>query len=112
MYKTLYETLRFLPSTCKTLYFRISLAESKGFKYFLFAFEELLDTLRVGVYPLFHLVDIAVCRSLTFRGESSSLFPPMFLADLQLRLASLESKIREVRLTIGIKRIYPRVARV
>ena len=52
VYKTLYETLRFLPSTCKTLYFSISLAESKGFKYFLFAFEELLDTLRVGVYPL------------------------------------------------------------
>ena len=112
MYKTVYETLRCLPSTCKTLYFRIPLDDAKGFKYFLAAVDELLDPIRVGVYPLFHLVDITGCRNLTFRGEISSLIPPMFLADFQLRLASLDSKIHQVRLTIGIKRIYPSVARV
>ena len=75
VYKTLYETLRFLPSTCKTLYFRISLAESKGFKSFLFAFEELLDTLHVGGNDVLYLVDITVCRGFTFRGAFSSLIP-------------------------------------
>ena len=75
VYKTLYETLRFLPSTCKTLYFRISLAESKGFKSFLFAFEELLDTLHVGGNDVLYLVDITVYRGFTFRGAFSSLIP-------------------------------------
>ena len=110
---TLYETLQYLPSTCKTLYFHISLAEAKGFKYFLFALENLLDwVIRVGGNDVLYLVDITVCRGLTFHGAFSSLIPPMLIADFQLRLASLALEIDQVSITVGNKRIRASVARV
>ena len=61
---------------------------------------------------MLYLVDITVCRGLTFHGAFSSLIPSMLIADLQLRLASLALKIDQVRLAIGNKRIRASVARV
>ena len=99
IYGAVFETLRYLPSSCKAVYLTLQTADARLLKVLFDALEEMILQFDCEGLAL-DMLDVTIRDGITYRAIVSKLVSTRVLLAYRERLSSLSSYIRQVHFSI------------